>query len=59
MATMNFSTPYIKAFARPQREKDKVLVFSWTENKYRQVEPKTIKSLFPLSQVLQNEQISE
>jgi len=54
MATMNFKNKYIQKFIKPENEKNKLLVFSWTEFKFRHIDIRTIKSLYPLSQVLQN-----
>jgi hypothetical protein len=54
VATIDFNNKYIEKFNKPKKERGKLLVFSWTEWKYRLVDVQTIKSLFPLSQVLQN-----
>jgi hypothetical protein len=54
VATMDFNNKYIEQFPKPKNEQGKLLVFSMTEWKYRLVDVQTIKSLFPLSQVLQN-----
>jgi len=54
MATLNFKNKHIEKVRKPEQEKNKLLVFSWTEWKYRNIDIRTIKSLYPLSQVLQN-----
>lgn len=61
LATMNFETKYIKELKESKKIEQNVpgtlRVFSWTENKYRNVDPKTIKSLIPLASILKNEEV--
>lgn len=54
--TIDFSTKYIKdkKFQRFRLEKDKILVFSWTDDKFRNIEISSIKNIKPLSDILQN-----
>ena len=55
LATLNFDNKHIQS--RPnflQEKKGFLKVFSWTENRFRLVLPKDIKSTFPLAAVLKN-----
>ena len=56
-ATIDFSTKYIrdKRYGRYAIEKNAILVFSWTDDKFRNIEVKNIKSIKPLSDILRNE----
>jgi hypothetical protein len=56
LATTDFSTKYIKdkRFGRYPIKKEYLLVFSWTDDKFRNIEIKKIKSIKPLSDVLNN-----
>lgn len=55
-ATIDFSTKYIrdKRYGRYALEKNAILVFSWTDDKFRNIEVKKIKSIKPLSDILNN-----
>lgn len=56
LATTDFSARYIKR-KKSQRytiQKDCILLFSWTDNKFRNVGVREIKSILPLSVVLKN-----
>ena len=58
LATMNFTTPHItKIKDTVKDELSKIKVFSWTENKYRNIDLKTVKSLTPLASILKNEEV--
>lgn len=54
--TTDFSTPYIKNIRRYQRFqfKGNILVFNWTDNKFEAIPVKTLKSITPLSSILNN-----
>ena len=55
-ATTDFSTRYIKR-KRSQRFtilKDCILLFSWTDDKFRNVKIRDIKSIMPLASLLRN-----
>lgn len=54
--TIDFSTKYIrdKRFQRFKLEKNKILVFSWTDDKFRNIEISLVKNIKPLSDILQN-----
>ena len=56
-ATIDFSTKYIKdkRYGRYNIEKNAILVFSWTDDKFRSIEVKNIKNIKPLSDILRNE----
>ena len=56
LCTAEFSNKYIRRNRKPKFIfKDKtILVFSWTDNMYRIVEPMSIKSWKPLSKILGN-----
>lgn len=56
-ATIDFSTKYIrdKRYGRYPIKKDCLLVFSWTDDKFRNIPIKDIKSIKPLSELLGNE----
>lgn len=56
VATTDFSTPYIKnkRYGKYTMEKNSILLFSWTDDKFRQVNVKDIKSIKPLSELLGN-----
>jgi hypothetical protein len=55
-ATTDFSTKYIrdKRYGRYPIKKDCLLVFSWTDDKFRNISIKDIKSIKPLSELLGN-----
>lgn len=56
LATTSFSERYIKR-KRSQRFtmlKDSILLFSWTDDKFRHVKVQDIKTITPLSKVLNN-----
>jgi hypothetical protein len=55
-ATIDFSTKYIKdkRYGRYAIEKNAILVFSWTDDKFRNIEVKNVKSIKPLSEILNN-----
>lgn len=55
--TIDFSTPYIKAKRRSaiiNTKKDTVLLWSWTDDAYRELSIKDIKRIEPLSELLGN-----
>lgn len=56
VVTTDFSTPYIKRkrSGRYQMRKDAILVFSWTDDKFINLELTNIKSIKPLSATLGN-----
>ena len=56
MATTDFSTKYIrdKKYGRFIIKKNQVLVFSWTDDKFRNLEVDTIRSIKSLSSLLRN-----
>ena len=56
LATTDFSETYIKKkkYGRFTIQKNCILVFSWTDDKFRNIEVNTVLSITPLSQVLQN-----
>jgi hypothetical protein len=56
VATIDFSTPYIKnkRYGKYTMEKNAILVFSWTDDKFRNIEVKNIKNIKPLSDILGN-----
>lgn len=55
-ATTDFSNKYIRRqrFKRYKLEKDKILVFSWTDWKFKMLEVKNIRNIKPLSEILGN-----
>ena len=55
-ATIDFSTKYIrdKRYQRFKLEKDKILVFSWSDDKFKNIPVVNIKNIKPLSDILQN-----
>ena len=57
-ATTDFSTKYIKdkRYGRYAIEKNSILVFSWTDDKFRNIEVKNVKNIKPLSDILKNEE---
>ena len=56
MATTDFSTKYIrdKKYGRFNIKKNQVLVFSWTDDKFRNLEVENIKKINSLSSLLRN-----
>ena len=56
MATTDFSTKYIrdKKYGRFVIKKNQILVFSWTDDKFRNLEVDTIRGVKSLSSVLRN-----
>ena len=56
VATIDFDTRYIKRkkYGRYPINKNAILMFSWTDDKFRNVEIEKIKSIKPLSAILNN-----
>lgn len=56
VATTDFSTPYIrrKKHGRYEIQKNCILVFSWTDDKFINIPISKIKNIKPLSQTLGN-----
>jgi len=56
--TLEFKNKHIKKQTQGKKpwpkNKTDIVVFSWTENRYWILNPKYVKTLQPLSQVLQN-----
>lgn len=55
-ATLEFNEKYIKK-QRSQRftiQKDCILLFSWTDNGFKNIKVRDIKSITPLSAILKN-----
>lgn len=55
-ATIDFKNRYIKGRGkRPWPGKSgKIVVFSWTDNRYRLIDPAEINKITPLSSILRN-----
>ena len=56
LATTDFSARYIKR-KKSQRftiQKDCILLFSWTDNGFKNIKIRDIKSILPLAMVLKN-----
>lgn len=57
LATTDFSTKYIKR-KRSQRytiQKDCILLFSWTDDGFKNIKISDIKAITPLSKILNNQ----
>lgn len=56
VVTTDFSTPYIKNNFKKQHFKvgGMLTVFSWTDNKFVQVDPAMVESIQPLASILNN-----
>ena len=56
VGTIDFSTKYIKEkrHGKYTMEKNSILLFSWTDDKFRSINIKDIKSIKPLSELLGN-----
>lgn len=56
VATTDFSTKYIKRkrYGKYTIEKGAILVFSWTDDKFRNINVEDIKNIKPLSDLLGN-----
>lgn len=56
LVTTDFSEKYIKnmKYSRFTMQKTAILVFSWTDNKFRQINTIDIKKIVPLSAILKN-----
>ena len=56
VATIDFDNKYIKRkkYGRYPISKNHILMFSWTDYKFRNVEIEKIKSIKPLSAILNN-----
>jgi len=56
MATTDFSTKYIrdKKYGRFIIKKNQVLVFSWTDDRFRNLTVEDIRNVKPLSSLLRN-----
>lgn len=56
LATTDFSTKYIKdkRYGKFTIQKNCILVFSWTDDKFRNVEVGTVRDIKSLGSILQN-----
>jgi len=56
VGTTDFSTPYIKnkRYGKYSIEKNAILMFSWTDDKFRNININIIKTIKPLSELLGN-----
>lgn len=56
VATIDFDNKYIKRkkYGRYPINKNAILLFSWTDDKFRNVDIDTIKNIQPLSDILKN-----
>ena len=55
LCTVDFSTPYVKKKIKGRFNTGRnVLVFSWTDNTFRLINPKEVKSITNLSTILRN-----
>lgn len=56
LATTDFSTKYIrdKKYGRFPIKKNQVLVFSWTDDRFRNIEVEHVKMIKSLSSILRN-----
>lgn len=56
VATTDFSTKYIrdKKYGRFNIKKNQILVFSWSDDKFRNLNIDTIKNIKPLGSLLRN-----
>lgn len=56
VATIDFDNKYIKGkkYGRYPINKNAILMFSWTDDKFRNVEIEKIKNIKPLSSILNN-----
>ena len=52
VCTTDFDNPYIKTKSRPQEQKDKILVFCWDSDTFKQLNTNLITSVEPLNKVL-------
>ena len=61
VCTTDFSTPYIKKkrFIKLPRDKNSLLVFSWTDDSFRTLNIENIKNIKPLSETLGNKSYGE
>jgi hypothetical protein len=57
VATTDFSTKYIKnkRYGKYSIEKNSILLFSWTDDKFRNINVKEVKNIKPLSDILRNQ----
>jgi hypothetical protein len=56
LITMELTTPYIKNRLKRIKEiKGTVPIWNWSLDMYENIDPKKVKSLFPLSSILNNE----
>ena len=60
-ATIEFDNWYIKRkkYGRYPISKNHILMFSWTDDKFRNIEIDVIKSIKPLSDILNNQRSEE
>lgn len=54
VGTTDFTTPHIADRRRPRHPAEGILTFSWDADKFKFVEPRTIKRITALSQILRN-----
>ena len=57
VGTTDFSTKYIKnkRYGKYSIEKNSILLFSWTDDKFRNISVKEIRNIKPLSDILGNQ----
>lgn len=56
VGTTDFSTKYIKnkRYGKYSIEKNSILLFSWTDDKFRNINVKDVRNIKPLSELLGN-----
>jgi len=54
VGTTDFTTEYISKRKQPIHSTTGILTFSWDANKFKFVDPRTIKRITPLSKILRN-----
>ena len=55
VGTKDFSAPHIATRKRPAHSTDGILTFCWDADKFKFVDPGSIRRITPLSAVLKNE----
>lgn len=53
VCTLDFDNDYIRTKPKPKEQADRLLLFCWDSDTYKQLDPELVTSIEPLNKVLQ------
>lgn len=57
VCTVEFDNAYINLKAKPEEQKDKILVFCWDSDNFKQLNTELVTSVEPLNNVLKEQNV--